>query len=610
QYQICEVLNPTNCDTANVSVVVDAAVIDAVDDDFSSASINETLGGIAGDVTTNDILNGVSVNDTEIVMTVISDGGLTGVSIGTDGSLSIPSGTPAGTYNVQYQICEVLNPTNCDTAIVIVVVLPDNDGDGIDDITDIDDDNDGITDIEEQNGDPTLDTDSDGIIDSFDLDSDGDGINDVFEAGHGELDANGDGMVDGSVGTNGMPDATEGGVDGAGPDYTPQDSDGDGIHDFQDIDDDGDGIDTANENPDPNGDGDPSDAQDSDGDGIPDYLDIDDDGDGIDTANENPDPNGDGDPSDAQDSDGDGIPDYLDIDDDNDGIIASDEGGMTDTDGDGFPNYLDQDSDDDGIPDNVEAQPTEGYIMPSGIDANGNGIDDAYEGGLSLEDTDDDGVPDMFDLDSDNDGVNDQYESGVDLSGADSDGDGLDDNVDTTSGYNDPNGIFVIPNEDLQDTDGTEDVDYRDVDDDGDGIDTADENPDPNGDGNPDDAFDSDGDGTPDYLEYNNHVPSEDELEIFNLVTPNGDNDNDVFVIRNIESYPNNTVEIYNRWGVLVYETRGYGQNGNYFRGVSEGRVTVKQSSELPVGTYFYIVKYTNSQGQAKERSGYLYINR
>ena len=74
--------------------------------------------------------------------------------------------------------------------------------------------------------------------------------------------------------------------------------------------------------------------------------------------------------------------------------------------------------------------------------------------------------------------------------------------------------------------------------------------------------------------------------------------------------YPNNSVEIYNRWGVLVYETKGYGQNQKYFRGISEGRVTINQASELPVGTYFYIVKYVNNQGKHKERSGYLYINR
>ncbi|GAA4883099.1 hypothetical protein GCM10023311_01520 [Flaviramulus aquimarinus] len=64
---------------------------------------------------------------------------------------------------------------------------------------------------------------------------------------------------------------------------------------------------------------------DTDGDGILNYIDADDDGDNILTKNENPDPNGDGDLSDAQDTDNDGIPDYLDDDDDGDGVKTRDE---------------------------------------------------------------------------------------------------------------------------------------------------------------------------------------------------------------------------------------------------------------------------------------------
>ena len=35
-YTICEVLNPLNCDTATATIVVGAAVIDAVDNDFTA----------------------------------------------------------------------------------------------------------------------------------------------------------------------------------------------------------------------------------------------------------------------------------------------------------------------------------------------------------------------------------------------------------------------------------------------------------------------------------------------------------------------------------------------------------------------------------------------
>lgn len=64
---------------------------------------------------------------------------------------------------------------------------------------------------------------------------------------------------------------------------------------------------------------------DTDGDGIPNYLDADDDGDNVLTINEKPDPNGDGDLSDALDTDSDGIPNYLDTDDDGDGVLTRNE---------------------------------------------------------------------------------------------------------------------------------------------------------------------------------------------------------------------------------------------------------------------------------------------
>jgi gliding motility-associated-like protein len=121
---------------------------------------------------------------------------------------------------------------------------------------------------------------------------------------------------------------------------------------------------------------------------------------------------------------------------------------------------------------------------------------------------------------------------------------------------------------------------------------------------------DSNGNGIPDYLEVNNNLSSDDDLEIFNAVTPNGNGNNDIFVIRNIQNYPNNTVTIFNRWGVIVYETEGYGQNEKFFKGISEGRITINKNEELPVGTYFYILHYVNNNGVSKERSGYLYLNK
>ena len=83
-----------------------------------------------------------------------------------------------------------------------------------------------------------------------------------------------------------------------------------------------------------------------------------------------------------------------------------------DSDGDGVFDYMDQDSDNDGIPDIFEAQAS-AVIALSGIDTNGDGIDDVFGNGISPSDTDSDGVPNYLDLDSDNDGIYDVVESGT-----------------------------------------------------------------------------------------------------------------------------------------------------------------------------------------------------
>ncbi len=103
-------------------------------------------------------------------------------------------------------------------------------------------------------------------------------------------------------------------------------------------------------------------------------------------------------------------------------------------------------------------------------------------------------------------------------------------------------------------------------------------------------------------------------FEIFNGITPNGDGYNDYFWIKGIHNWPNNNVKIFNRWGVLVYETDGYGRGDddseNTFRGVSEGRVTVQKNEELPTGTYFYILTFNGENPGKESYNGYLYINR
>lgn len=316
------------------------------------------------------------------------------------------------------------------------------------------------------------------------------------------------------------------------------------------------------------------------------------------------------------DSDDDGILDsFEDLNLDGDNDPATDP---TDSDNDSYPDYLDIDSDNDGIPDNVEAQATLDYIPPSGEDANSNGLDDAYEAdgnlGIIPEDTDGDDLPDYVDEDSDNDNIPDSIEghdhnrngvADVDFIGSDKDNDGLDDGYEGSVAIDlDVNDEIDDPYNDLPNTDGDGESDYRDSDDDNDGI--ASRNEDSNTDGNYAND-DSDGNGIPEYLEPN---ATEEIIEVFNIITPNGDGVHDVLTISGLENYPDNSINIYNRWGVLVYGTKGYNTNGNVFDGTSTGRVTVDADQKLPVGTYFYILDFKNNLGEEKQLTGYLYINR
>ncbi|MBS7788332.1 hypothetical protein KIH23_13590, partial [Flavobacterium sp. CYK-55] len=118
-YQICEKLNPSNCDSATVTISVSASAIIANDD--AGAPVSGTNGGTSlANVLVNDTLNGnpVTAAQVNILQVNTSNPGIT--LSGT--SVVVAAGTPAGSYTLEYQICEKINPANCDNAIVTVCV--------------------------------------------------------------------------------------------------------------------------------------------------------------------------------------------------------------------------------------------------------------------------------------------------------------------------------------------------------------------------------------------------------------------------------------------------------------------------------------------------------
>jgi gliding motility-associated-like protein len=76
------------------------------------------------------------------------------------------------------------------------------------------------------------------------------------------------------------------------------------------------------------------------------------------------------------------------------------------------------------------------------------------------------------------------------------------------------------------------------------------------------------------------HVHVFPEIFIPNGFSNNGDGKNDTWVIDNIQQFPDCVVEIYNRWGELLFTSTGY-------KTPWDGRYKGK---DLPVGTYYYII--------------------
>ena len=352
-------------------------------------------------------------------------------------------------------------------------------------------------------------------------------------------------------------------VDGDG-DPNNDDTDGDGTPDYQDDDSDNDGISDEEEG-----------DTDSDGDGTPDYRDEDSDDDGISDAEEG-----------NEDPDGDGVPNYLDDDSDGDGIPDSEEGNE-DPDGDGIPNYLDEDSDGDGIPDAEEGDVDsdgDGDSDYVDLDSDNDGIPDADEGN---EDPDGDGVPNYLDDDSDGDGIPDSEEGD-----SDPDGDGNPNYLDEDS---DGDGLPDSEEGDI-DTDGDGDSDYVDLDSDGDGIPDAEEDS--------SSETDCDGDGIPNHLD----PYSCEQLPTNDIFTPNFDGFNDEMIIEGIENFPNNSVKIFNRWGNLVWEAERYDNRSTVFSGIANSGVAVRNGSQLPDGTYFFIIDFKDERRAIQK--GYITIKR
>lgn len=73
-----------------------------------------------------------------------------------------------------------------------------------------------------------------------------------------------------------------------------------------------------------------------------------------------------------------------------------------------------------------------------------------------------------------------------------------------------------------------------------------------------------------------------EDIRAYNVFTPNGDGINDFFDIENADRFPGIVVEVYSRWGDLLFQTEGYDDGSRW-----DGRA---RNKEVPTGTYYYVI--------------------
>ncbi|MEE9361986.1 MAG: gliding motility-associated C-terminal domain-containing protein [Cellulophaga sp.] len=478
-----------------------------------------------------------------------------------------------------------------------------------------DSDDDGVPDVVENSDAPPTDPNNPNDF----TDTDGDGVPDYIE--ENEYPSSNPNNANDFVDTDGdgVPDYVEEHSDPPTDSNNPNDftdTDGDGVPDYVEI--------NGNPSSDPNN---PNDFTDTDGDGVPDYIE--------EHSNPKTDPNN---PNDFTDTDSDGVPDYIE-EHGNPPTDSNNPNDFTDTDGDRVPDYVEingspssgpnnpndfTDTDGDGVPDYIEEHsdpPTDPNNPNDFTDTDGDGVPDYIEehgdpqtdpnNPNDFTDTDGDGVPDYAEI---NGSPSSNPNNPNDFT--DTDGDGVPDYIEE---HNNPPTDPNNPN-DFPDTDGdgvpdyieehgdpatnpNDQNDFRDSD--GDGVpDYVEENGNPPTDpNNRNDFADADGDGIPDYREKRYDT---DTITIENdLVSKSAASG--YFEIVNIENFPDNTVDIFNRNGLKVFNISGYDNNTNVFKGISNSKKTLNKERGLPTGVYFYIIQYSNEK-TSKTKSGYLYI--
>ena len=92
-------------------------------------------------------------------------------------------------------------------------------------------------------------------------------------------------------------------------------------------------------------------------------------------------------------------------------------------------------------------------------------------------------------------------------------------------------------------------------------------------------------------------VTPSDTIIIYNAFSPNNDGVNDVMYFGNLQHFPDNSVEVYNRYGKIIFQASPYKNDWN-------GKI---EGSDIPCATYYVVFDPGNGE---KKRNGAVTIIR
>ncbi|WP_294675628.1 Ig-like domain-containing protein [uncultured Fluviicola sp.] len=619
-YSICDTGMPVACDTAVVVITV-TPVNDAPEANGDMASTEEG-NPVVIDAPSNDTDPDGNLDETSVTVTTPPSNGTVTIDPVTGEITYTPNPGFSGNDTLIYSICDTGMPVLCDTAQVIITVIPclsnpanDCDGDGVtngDETTDGTDPNDPCDfTLASQTVSPaaawnTADCDGDGVPNGTEV-TDGDNPLDPCDftlasqtvtpnTTWNNADCDGDGVPNGTEVTDGTDPNDPCDLTLASQTGTPTTA-------WNTADCDGDGVPNGTEVTDGTNPNDPCDFIVTSQTGTPGiaWNNADCDGDGVTNGDEITDGTNPNDPCDltlasqtvtpntawnSADCDGDGV---TNEDETTNGDNPLDPCDFTLANQTGTPTtaWNNADCDGDGVTNGTEV--TDGTDPANPCDYIASSQTVTPVANWNTTDCDGDGVPNGQEV---TDGTNpndpcDYTASNVTLTqggawnNADCDGDGVPNGTETTDGTNPNNPCdFVVASQT-----GTPTAAWENADCDGDGITNGEE---VTTGSNPNDPCD----------------PLTCGIDISNAFTPDGDGINDVWVIKGIESYPDNQLTVFNRWGNVVFSADGY---LNTWDGTSNSSLNVG-GTELPTGTYFYVLDTKDeSAGVLK---GYVYIQR